>query len=216
MIFRKIAVVVGTLTVLTTTGCVANTAGNAAYTPPPLDRVLTESEHAWIDQKLALEREGILADYPGTDMPEPTFVRLVTLAEWPEVFASCLQEAGWDVQVSPDGGVGATVLQGQDLPYRLDSYACNVMYPIDPVYEQPLGNEQLEFLYDYQTGELTECLRAHGIHVDEPPSLQTFIETYLEPDSWNPYNDVDSGLVANDWNELNAECPQVPKELRGG
>jgi hypothetical protein len=202
----RVGVVAGAVLLLTTSGCSSTVA-----TDQPGQ--LSQSEQAWIDDRLAEERDAILADHPGAEIPKVELVRLVDLLEWPGVFAGCLVDAGYDVEVTADGGIRAEIGAGQDLAYRLAKYTCNSMYPVDPAYEQPLSSDDLEALYDYQTGELTACLESRGWVVDRPPSLQVFMDSYGQAGFWHPYSNVDLGVG---WEELNVECPQVPSGFLGG
>ncbi|MGJ8720688.1 MAG: hypothetical protein ACSHW9_02475 [Salinibacterium amurskyense] len=160
------------------------------------------------------ENERLLAElhvsYPDASVPTVSQVALVSLKEWPHVMSKCLNEEGFETNVV-DEGVGGTLTDAQKEPYAVAMYACNIKYPMDPRYTVPFSDAQLNYLYDYYTGDLTDCLTAEGITVEEPPSRQKFLETY-SAGSWTPYA---SATGVSDWLALNEQCPQNPEGLFG-
>lgn len=73
------------------------------------------------------------------------------------------------------------------------------------------------------TQALLDCLGAAGFTasalpdghpVSDPPTRQSFVETYGSTDTWTPYSDVAPG-TNEEWYALNKKCPQMPEGLYG-
>lgn len=146
-----------------------------------------------------------------TDPPNVEMVRVIELEEWAPVQIACMNEAGFAATLTDDGeGISWPALTDGSLieNMNLARYVCEVKYPVDPRFYDPLTNDQLRFLYAYRSGELIDCLAAAGYSVSGPPSESVFIES---EGVWSPYSDIrvsegDSGL-------LQRKCPQNPDEL---
>lgn len=168
------------------------------------------------DARLTLEQsqrlDALTSQYPEATVPAVELVRMVTLSEWPETMAACLTELGFPATVE-DGGVASTTVAGQEEAKEVARYVCNVMYPLDPKFNEPLNAEQLDFLFDYFTGELTKCLSDQGVEVSSPPSRQLFAESFVTAEAWSPYLSVPEDLSSDEWTALNVACPQGPEGL---
>jgi hypothetical protein len=153
-----------------------------------------------------LLRDGLLDSLP----TDAQFVRYLDPGEWAEVRAQCLLDQGFHADATPDGGlIFRDYPEEQQKPLHEATYRCDVMYPVHPVYEQQLDDGQLTLLYDYYLDALRPCLEAEGFDIAEPPSLETFIDSYYRDGSWNPYSSVPS-LPLEEWYRLQEECPQTP------
>jgi hypothetical protein len=89
---------------------------------------------------------------------------------------------------------------------------CGQMFPVDPKYQQPLTESQLEFLYNWFIIETIPCLEEEGFSGFDPPSLDVFQDTY-ETQGWGPYRDIAEQLDAlpmGGWYRLTEACPQNP------
>jgi hypothetical protein len=157
----------------------------------------------------------LVSQFPNAEKPNPvpTRVRYVTLDDWPQANASCLTDQGFAATVSPDGGVGTHVAPGQEEASALATYVCDVEYPIDPKFNEPLVKSQLAYLYSYYVSELTPCLQKAGFSVPDAPSLQTFEDTYNSSNPWAPYAEVK--VSGDKMTRINKECPQTPTGLYG-
>jgi hypothetical protein len=67
---------------------------------------------------------------------------------------------------------------------------------------------QLSNLYDFFVKQ-KECLESNGHSITDPPSRETWIDTYYSGDPWGPYADIDR-LSPTALAELEAACPQLP------
>jgi hypothetical protein len=176
-------------------GCSAGADGGA--TPAPTSSIPSAHE-----QNVAQ----LLAEYPDADVPTVQPIRVVTLLEWPEVFAQCVTDEGFPASAAADGGVDFEAIPAEQADASaLATFVCRERYPVDPSeFEDP----DLSGLYDYYTQELVPCLEAEGYEIPSPPSEQTFIDSYWTA-AWIPYNFVE---VTSDeeWTRLNAACPQHP------
>jgi uncharacterized protein YceK len=188
------------------TGC---TSSGSSDQPTP--DALTESEsealiQARIDE--AWSRAGQTGDRPTVKI-----VRLVSLFEWPDAIAKCLNDAGYDNVSAVDGGLEIRdILEEQRSAMALAQYICEAQYPTDPKYNVPLNESQLSYLYDYLKNEQKPCLEKAGYTISEPPSEQKFIESYYRTGGWQPYSELPSG---NAGNEMEKSCPQIPTGLWG-
>jgi len=66
-------------------------------------------------------------------------------------------------------------------------------------------------LNEYFRSTLTPCLTGLGFDVEEPPSLDTFIEEN-GPSSWSPFMNLGEGLKVI---EAQEKCPAMPEGLYG-
>lgn len=154
-----------------------------------------------------------LAESLGIDSaPDVDQVRVIPLAEWGPTMVECLNEAGWDARPTEDGEgvVYPTVTEpGMSESLNIAIYTCEVQYPVDRKYTTPLTDEQLRALYEYRTGDLTDCLATEGYDVDStPPSLALFLES---GGAWSPYEAI--SLDEGDAARINEACPQIPETL---
>jgi len=166
------------------------------------------------DNRRALD--DLMSKFPNASPPDVEQVRVVSLDEWAAAIAECLSAEGYSA-TAQDGGLVAKAPSGQELPYAIAYYVCTVEYPIDPRQQLPLAEDQIRFLYEYYTKELTPCLKAEGYDVPDPPSMQTYISTYGQPGFWDPYRLIaESPINQQDWERINRLCTQTPAELYGG
>lgn len=148
--------------------------------------------------------------------PESTLtveiIRYIHPDEFPVVVGACIQEAGWPVEITPDGGISfLPVPEDQEQAKQAAVNVCRSRYPIEPKYLEPLDTQQLELLYDWYLAESIPCLEHQGYSGFDPPPLDVFLESD-DADRWFPYSVVLAGasLPMDDWYRLNEECPQGP------
>ncbi len=197
------------------TAC-ASDAGEAP--PEPVgDSAPVSAEEFDYDAHLVALREATQVEDP----PSTEIVRVIAPDEQPEVWQACMQEAGYEVSVTSDGGLTPP----QDLPddqwgaYDLANYICHAQYPVDQSLVPQFGTEQVDVLYGYYVEELVPCLQERGFEVDEPPTIETFRASWVSGDeglhasesTWFPYTAVDAAEISMDeWEAVNAACPQSP------
>jgi len=210
---RRWAVLAGAAAVLALGGCAAPTEPVSGM--PPLPDLTPGEADQLIAEGLDQQWASVVSRWPDAQRPEVEVVRLISLAEWGETQAACLQGLGFEVTTTGDGGINFNVPEAQQAPLALAQYECAAKYPVDPRYTTPLTRDEIAFLYRYQTGELTECLEAAGYSVPSPPSESKFISDYLgDGPDWSPYADVVPNSDAA-WQEISTTCPQVPHGFRG-
>jgi len=121
-----------------------------------------------------------------------------------------------EVQCANDQGIPVTVMApGDGIDFRsvaLDQQvmasavvrACEAGLNL-PAYEQAT-KEQLARLYE-DLLDTKSCLEAEGYVVDEPPSVDRFVENYYEG-VWDPYSSVSLRVGSEaEWNRVQAACP---------
>lgn len=160
--------------------------------------------------------KALQAQYPSAVRPEVDVVRIVTTDEWAPMIADCLSKEGFPYATAPgDGSIAWTDVPNEQMEaFDIARYKCSAMYPRDPSHQEPLSESQLDRLYEYYTGEMTECLISLGYDVPPAPSRQAFGESY----STKPWLPFDSAYAtAQDDPEayalLEKTCPQVPDDL---
>jgi hypothetical protein len=158
---------------------------------------------------------GLAARYGLDDPPtDVEFERYISPDEYAIVMVPCLNELGIPASTLPDGGVGfGDIPADQALAQKEAMYRCEVRYPTHPRFLEPLDDGQLRRLYAYFVDELVHCLEAEGYVVDPPPTMETFVASYSDPESeaWTPYPVGDPQLEDTDeWYRLNQICPQTP------
>ncbi len=136
------------------------------------------------------------------------------LAERNRLVVECLAEHGIAATATDDGGIEIPTLPGQDATpifelqegCRDDLVAAGrISPPSEPT------REYFEGSYAYNLS-LKTCLEAEGFEISEPPSVETYIDSYLNftgEGSWAPYNDISPGMLSQaEWEDLNRICPQ--------
>jgi hypothetical protein len=144
------------------------------------------------------------------DTPIPELVRWVTDHEAPALITSCLQEAGFDVELLGSGLVSFdAVPDDQADAARLAQWTCQAQYSTDPRGSLPLTEDQIRMLYDYDNTTMRECLESHGIFVDVAPNFDIYREALrAHEDGWSAWSYVDLSEIGQDaWDDLEAECP---------
>ena len=151
---------------------------------------------------------------PDMDRPEVAIIRLTSYEEWAEVMAQCLNEHGFEVTETGDGGYSTEALSRvQQAAFEIARYVCTAQYPLDPKYRRAPNDQQMNALYDYYVGELTECVTNLGYEVSPSPSRQEFLDTY-DTDPWLPFDDaVHQAEDGEALTTLTHRCPQLPSDF---
>ena len=130
------------------------------------------------------------------------------LDSWPGNMQACLEEKGWDVEVSPDGGMNMTVPTGQEDAYDTDVKACEESFGYDvvPVY----SDDQVREIYK-KVVATAQCLAEQGHDPGTPPSEQTFVEQVQNgPGGWDPYSDLYPATMDDEeYYAALGECPRT-------
>ncbi|MFE6967128.1 hypothetical protein ACFVAJ_18590 [Agromyces sp. NPDC057679] len=97
-----------------------------------------------------------------------------------EVMVGCLTELGWEgLVVGWDGGVDVSDIPAEQMEkFNEDNVTCADAYPVIP-----LTDQEIRDLYAAEV-ENSECLVARGHQMPEPPTEQTFVDTYGTPKQW--------------------------------
>lgn len=157
------------------------------------------------------EWTALSAQYPSAVRPDSTLVEIVDPDDWAPVIAGCMNDLGFpNVTAGDDGSLqSGDFVTSQAEAYDLALFECNVMYPVDPKYSEPLTSEQVDALYAYYKDTLAPCLEDQGYHISPAPSLQTFQQTY-DSGPWLPYAEIVASVSPDELNELYDVCPDVP------
>jgi len=170
------------------------------------------------DEATALRSEGLATEAVGyglTDAPQVALIRWTSHADWGQMMAQCLQDAGFNVQ-----GAGSTILfpdgvgPAQQSALNLASYVCDSKYSMHPKYTQPFTADQFGVWYDYDVEWLVPCLATLGVTVSTAPTRETFIAQGLQNGSpdWDPFGEAGAEFSAS-WQKdllLNQTCPAYP------
>ena len=119
------------------------------------------------------------------------------------VMQRCMAEKGFTVEIMDDGGISSDVPTEQISQRDAAMEACTSEHGFDQPPE-PLTDAQLSELYD-DLVEVKECLEEAGHEVDDPPSLQSFVDS--QGAAWHPYDSLDPSSLA-EFQDVERQCPQ--------
>ena len=147
----------------------------------------------------------------GEPPPLPPVVRTMAMEDSLVAWAECLTESGFEAQVK-DGIFESGYPQEQAQAYNEAEYLCKAQYPWDPKTYQPWNDEQLRVLYDYQTGDLAQCLAGLGYDQPAPPSFEKYVADYRGNVSprWFP---LDGVPLNRQGGAVEQTCPVQPADL---
>ena len=185
---------------------------------PTMSSLSSATRDAMYQDKVDSLWAQVHAEFPDAVRPETAVVRFVKPSEQSRALVQCLARDGFEV-TEVEGTISASGVTGQELPYELSLYSCRAAYPIDPAYEAPLSEAESRYLYDYLTGELTECLEKHGYEIGTPPSFTVFLESTSNGEApWSPWSEVSARSDLNESiaRDLVRACPVKPAGLRDG
>jgi hypothetical protein len=129
--------------------------------------------------------------------------------EYLPLIAACLREAGWNAEINQaDGGLVIESLTSQQRPALMEARsACEQQIGAPPPPE-PASAEQIHERYAFLV-QARQCLMALGYTISEPPTEETFADSYATG-PWSPFNEVaDQATTQQAWNEANDKCPQA-------
>lgn len=205
-----LTVVAGLLAIaMSVTGC-----GAPGNEKTDVDPTLPGSDAQMVRETLDQQWMEVKSQHPSALRPDVEIERLVSPYEWAEVMAQCLADEGYTtVNANSDGSIEWGDI-GQAQAFDVARYACSAKFPQDPKYMRPLNDAQLDKLYNYYVGDLTQCLTDLGYKTSAPPSQQVFRETY-DSAPWLPFSEAASQVAGSPElrAELDRECAQVPDYL---
>lgn len=116
---------------------------------------------------------------------------------------ACLADAGWDVDVTSDGGVQTSIPEESEGVYDAAVADCQAEFGYDKAVE--LTDAQYGKLHAALI-ELVRCLSDEGFTVTDVPSKQAFTDGAL----FDPYGELydTNQLAAADFETLQRSCPQ--------
>lgn len=129
--------------------------------------------------------------------------------EYLPLIAACLREAGWNAEITQaDGGLVIKSLTSAQRPaFTAARSACEQRIGTPPP-PQPASAEQIHERYAFLV-QARQCLMALGYTISEPPTEETFADSYATG-PWSPFNEVaDQATTQQAWNEANDNCPQA-------
>lgn len=148
-----------------------------------------------------------LAGCSGAPAVEPSS-QAANLDDWGDNMQGCLEEAGWEVEITPDGGIRNNVPEGQESTYDADYSACEASfgYDVPPTYT----DEEVRAIYEEVVATAT-CLEEHGHSPGTPPTEQTFVEQVQSgPGGWDPYSDLYPEAMSDErYYAALEECPRT-------
>jgi len=164
----------------------------AEPTLPLLDVLVTEVE--------PIHGYGDYSAYSYAEVPWD----LVTAAE-----IACMRDQGWPIEAVGATGMSWTAVPPQQNEAAQIAFAGCVAGLNLPEYGAPSGVE-IESIYRFWVDTLTPCLESEGYDIPDPPSVETFVETYpgVEWSPWRYVTDYSPGLEER--------CPQSPYDHHAG
>lgn len=118
----------------------------------------------------------------------------------------CMIDLGWNVTLADDGSITAnqdTVAKEQLDVYNEAIGGCFA----DAEARYALEDSDLPGLYKAELAT-QECLAENGVAVTDPPTEQTFVDSF-RANPWMAYSDIDTTTIeASEWKRLNDNCPQ--------
>ncbi len=119
---------------------------------------------------------------------------------------TCMADEGWTVTRSLEGGVmgPSNISEAQLEKYNEASEKCGKESGWSDAW-QSLTDAQLRQLYDQEVDE-QRCLADLGYVGEEPPSEQTYLDTFMTPNQYYAFTVIDD-LHRSDWEAAVRECP---------
>lgn len=122
-------------------------------------------------------------------------------ASWADRFAACMNERGWNVTVSEDGGVEGEYTDEQADRFTEDRDECNAFAGTNEELSPAEYEEAYAALLDNR-----DCIIAQGYDLPQPPSYQAWRDMNA---AWNPFVDLPPDLATSDLQALVEACPPV-------
>lgn len=192
---------------LVTSGCAGAPAvpdGSATQDPSTAGADWPETSG---DELVEQYRSGLaeLAEINGVvDPPEVDLVRFVTPPEWADAQINCLQEQGFSASKSQGGVRYPDVPPEQADSLDLAIYSCEAAYALDPRVSNPIPRSRMERQFTHLVDVVSPCVSTLGFQVDEPPTLETWLDAYYDNGQiWDPF----SSVPGEDLDSVYQKCP---------
>lgn len=131
-----------------------------------------------------------------------------TVDEYLPALVDCLRQAGWQVQVTADGGLKADFSAEQRSAFIAAEAACAASLGEPPTFA-PVTEAEMRARYEFLV-HARECLIGLGYTVGEPPSVDEYVDAYWTR-PWTPFSEVNTQTTSeSEWNQVNEVCTQVP------
>lgn len=146
---------------------------------------------------------------PSIPSPTPAPANGESLSPTVNQVYKCLLDKGWKPILHRDGGIemNSDLLPDAQLDlYDADSKECWAVIRDRIAQMQP---DEIAGVYELEL-ETRACLIEFGLEVDEPPSEQSYIDTF-HGQRWTAYGASNVQSVSADdekWLEVNESCPQ--------
>ncbi len=133
--------------------------------------------------------------------------------EWGTKMQACMAADGWEVTIGPDGGIGSTYSTDQESAYETSAENCRTQVEganAGDVEIKEFSDAELRLLYNMQLS-IARCLEDEGQPVGEIPSEQSYIDTYNDPDPWDPYGEIwypGTKVTESEYGQLLEKCPR--------
>jgi hypothetical protein len=142
-------------------------------------------------------------------------IRIVNPTELDFAFAECVKGAGY-ADYSVDY-FGTLILRG---PTGTESeiergvrHNCDFTHQLAFSSTALLSSREREFVYDYYRQWLVPCLALAGYPIHGAPSREEFINDWLQPGWWSPYDAIALEPGASGRESLRKQCPPLPPAL---
>ncbi|MEP6478085.1 MAG: hypothetical protein ABJB03_01735 [Rhodoglobus sp.] len=126
-----------------------------------------------------------------------------SLKDAAETVAACMEDRGWTVTVSDDGGVSGQAPNGQESAYEKDSEACWALINIRS-FDQFTDAEKKE-LFSLQLNSY-KCLAGLGVDLKPAPTFQVYLD---EGGEWSAYAAMAPDYLGANFEKISKACPQV-------
>lgn len=147
--------------------------------------------------------ETLLSMEPDAQRPEVAMERIAEGADWVRQQASCLRDAGVDVQVI---GADDDIRLSNALTPSVTAYACEVRFPMRP--SGPVTDAALAYLHGYYLDFLLPCYASEGAAYEgDVPDLAEFMARERSSDPWFPEASSHDGGIS-------FRCPQAADAFR--
>lgn len=141
---------------------------------------------------------------PSDDPPASVSVD-TPVAPLAERMIACMQESGWEASMDWDGTIIGSEMTKELSDQWID--ASLVCGEETGFHDGELNDEQVKALYKQETTE-AECLRGLGYEIEQPPSLQTYIDTHASADQYYAHASLDVAAIGQgEMREAYAACP---------
>lgn len=140
-----------------------------------------------------------------SDDPPASVSVEVPVAPLAERMIACMEESGWEASMEWDGTIVGPEMTKELTTQWVD--ASLVCGEETGFHGGELNDEQVQALYEQEIAE-AECLRGLGYGVEQPPSLQTYIDTHASADQYYAYASLDFAATGQSkMQEVYAACP---------